>query len=204
MSHEPPPLPRTLAPVSYATRNDAFSAACTWSLEGGVLRRSAADEPERTIRLADVSELRLEYSPTRIEPNRFQCTLLLNSGQWEKIFNRSYEAPAKFRDTSAAYRKFVMALVEALARYAPGCRFVAGSSTGTYVLGVAGTAVVAVVIGFAFVYFLAAGLWWLATVKVLVLAFYFPTCVRWLRRNRSQSFSPSVPPEAVLPLSPSS
>ncbi len=197
----PPPLPPAADAVVYATRNDAFSPPWTLRLAGGQLtvEVESGRGQSRVLDLAQAEELRLEFAPTRFEPGRYRCRLRLRGGAMVTFYNRRYEGLAAFCDTSGDYRAFVTALIAAIARYAPDCHLVAGSGTGNYMFGLLGFMVAAVAVMFVAVWSLRVGLWWLVIVKALILVFYFPTAVRWLRRNRQRAFPPHAPPPEVLP-----
>lgn len=196
---EPPPLPPAGA-VSYATRNDAFSLARVWTLEGATLRITDSKGGERLIPLAGVNDVRLEFAPTRPELNRFRCRLTLRSGEKLEFFNRTYAGLYDFRDTSADYSGFVRALTAALARHAPGCRCLAGASGATYVLSVLATVGLVLCLGLISVFLLASGLTWLIAIKLVIVIFYVPALVRWLKRNRPRPLNPVALAPAVLPV----
>lgn len=185
--------------VSYGTRNDAFSPSVTYSLESDRLLCHEAGKPPRAFALSDVREVQLDFAPTRFERRRYRCGLCLRNGARIEFFNRTYRGVADFQDTSAEYAAFVRALHEALARQNTGCQFVAGVSASRYVVNLlalifAGLAVVA-----AAVFFVLVGLVWIVLFKVLVILFFLPTGLRWLRRNQPRRYDPRAIPAEVLP-----
>lgn len=187
----------------YATRNHAFGPAVEWVLDEAVLRRADGQGPPQVYVLQDVREMRLEFAPTRPEPKRYRCRLRLRSGQGIEFFNRTYRGVMDFADTSADYTAFVRALHAALARHSPGCQFIAGKSQGAFAFNLAVLMFVAVVLAAASVFFLTVGLIWIALLKVGLIAFYTPTALAWVKRNRPRGFgTQSILPD-VLPLSPS-
>ncbi len=185
---------------AYTTRHDAFTPTWELQLRGGELVIVAERAEVRRITLAEVTELRLEFAPTRVEPNRYRCRLVMRRGAPLTFFNRSYEGLAQFRETSTDYVAFMTALLRHLSRHAPGCRFVAGASAGTYALSVVGFGIAVVAVLGVAVFAILVGLWWLVIVKALVIAFYLPNAWRWLQRNRERWFEPDAPPAAVLPI----
>lgn len=184
---------------SYATRNDAFSPATIWVLDGAVLRIEPDKGAPRAIPLGQVRSLRLDYAPTRPERNRYRCQLMLPSGQTLTCFNRTCAGIYDFRDTSADYVGFVSALAAALAQHAPGCRFVTGATHASYAFNLAATAFVLLLLGSVAWFLLVSGLVWLLAIKALFLLFYLPTLFRWVARNRPRSFDPAAIPTGVLP-----
>ncbi|MCF3649238.1 hypothetical protein [Synoicihabitans lomoniglobus] len=194
-----PPLPEwASSSLFYTTRNDAFSSPMTLTLTGqNVACSTGAKELFHSLRTA--RSIRLEFAPTRVEPNRFRCRLEFRSGRTIIFYNRSYVSFATFTDSSGAYRVFVMGLTEALAQRSPACRFLAGTHPANYGAGVVGmvVAIGAVIVVAAFL--LISGLWWLLLVKAVLIVIYLPLAWRWLRRNRQRSFEAVAIPDAVLP-----
>lgn len=185
--------------MGYATRNHAFVPARVWEIRDGILSLDDGKEPPRLIPLSEVRSLRLEFAPTRMELNRYRCTLLLQGGQTVEFFNRRYRGIADFQETSAEYTAFVGVLLAALSVHAPACRFLGGASTGGYALAVAGLIVALAALALLAVLLPLYGGWWLVIVKAALIMIYLPTAWRWLRRNWARSFDPSRPPPEVLP-----
>jgi hypothetical protein len=192
----PPALPVV---GRYATRNHAFASATTWSLVGGALIIENAKQPVGRIPRAKVVSRRLEFAPTRPEPNRFRCRLTLRGGEVLEWFNRTYRGVYDFADTSAEYVACVQAVHGELGRWGPDCRFVAGASVGSYAVNLIILAVLAVGLLVALVFFLSVGLVWVALVKIVLIAFYTPTAIRWAKRNRPQGYDADAIPAAVMP-----
>lgn len=193
------PIPAPPSAARYATRNDAFSPATTWAIEGIWLRVQDEAGPPRLIALADVAELQLEFAPTRMEPNRFRCALRARGAGPLFWFNRTYAGLADFRDTSAAYAAFVRALHAALARHAPECRFVAGATAARYVASVIAAGLAGLVVVGAALFLVFNGLAWLILLKLALMAIFLPNVVRWLARNRPRAYAPDAIPPGVLP-----
>lgn len=197
---EPEPFPPLLdTEVSYATRSNAFTPAVVWTLRGDRLRCEGGKGPPRETLLRDVRAVQLEYAPTRPERNRYRCRITLSNAARLEFFNRTYRGIYDFEDTSEAYAKFVTALHAELALHARDCRFQAGSSAGSYWGNFALlVAICAVVLG-ALLFFLSAGMLWVAAIKVMLIVFYLPTAIRWLRRSKPQFYIPGSIPATVLP-----
>lgn len=189
----------------YATRNHAFAPPTTWVLDDASLRieddRKDGAAP-RFVSLADVTAVRLEFAPTRAEPNRYRCRLTLRDGDTLSFFNRTYVGLYNFPETNPAYVAFVQALHRALARHAPHCRFSAGASAGAYALSLVASVFVALLVATAAVLLFFHGLEWLILLKLAVLAFFLPNVLRWLGRNKPRSYTHSAIPPEVLPTLP--
>jgi hypothetical protein len=191
-----------MTPLHYTTRNHAFAPPTTWVLDGDVLRIEEDQRPVRELRLATIRELRLEFTPSRPEPNRYCCRLAIERGQPVFFYNRTYGGVYDFRDTSADYLAFVHALVAAVYLHAPGCRLVAGSRELSFWLNFALLVGVGIAVVVAFKFFLTAGLLWVVAIKVLLVLFYTPIAIKWVRSNKPRLFTlDRIPPE-VLPVPP--
>lgn len=185
--------------MRYATRNNALEPAVTWVLDDAVLRLEDGNAPPREIPLREIAGIELTFSPTRFEPNRFLCRLRLNGGGQREFFNRTYRGIADFQDTSAEYTTFVRQLHEALARHHPGCRFAAGVSGARYALNVAALILAGVVLLGALMFFVLVGLVWVALIKLVLVVFYTPAALRWLKRNHMRTYDPLAIPKELLP-----
>lgn len=184
----------------YATRNHAFTSACTWVLANdGTLLREDGGGPPQVFLLRDVVRCSLDFRPTRADRNCFRCRLTFRTGIRLEILNRTWKGPFNLVDTSAAYVAFIRALVAAFARHAPHCEYRAGTSWLHYVLNALATAFIAVCFA-AIAFFLSrVGLTWVVAIKVLLILFYVPALIFWLVRNRPRQFVPSAIPAEVLP-----
>jgi len=185
--------------MRYPTRNHAFVPATTWVIDGAELRLEDDKGPPRVIALAEITEVRLEFAPTRPEPMRYRCRLTLRKGTPIEFFNRTYRGVYDFADSSEGYVAFVRALHEALVAHSPGCRFVAGATGVGYALNLVATVfLVVLMVGAAlFLYF--NGLAWLILLKLSLIAIFAPNLFRWLARNKPRVYAFAAIPAEVLP-----
>ena len=185
--------------MRYPTRNHALVPAVTWVLDGAIVRLEDGQGPPREVALAQVRALRLDFAPTRPERNRFRCRLVLASGETLTFFNRTYAGLNDFRDTSAAYAAFVTALVSALRRHAPGCRYRAGTGVAVYALNLLATGFIFCCFGAIAWFLYRINLTWMLVLKILILIFYVPALLYWVVRNRPRAFDPTAIPPDLLP-----
>jgi hypothetical protein len=197
----PTPLPGGLVGSVYATRNDAFSVETGWRLEDGGLRIEPEDKPAEVVPWSKLTSMRLEFSPSRAEPNRYRCSLRdAKHGRWT-FCNRRYRGLLSFEDTSADYVRFVRELLLVVQMRSPDCHVVAGATKGNYIVGCLGFFIAAVAVLAVMLFSLSVGLWWLAIIKGVLIFIYLPLAWRWLRRNRARSIEAGVGSalEDVLP-----
>lgn len=191
--------PHLDAEAHYATRNNALTPAVVWKLRGDRLRREDGKGPPREVMLKEVQAVQLEFTPTRPERNRYRCRLTLRNATRLEFYNRTYRGVYDFADTSEAYVDFVQSLHAALAKHAPGCRFISGASSASFALNVVMLGLVLAVVLGALVFFVMAGMLWVVLIKLLLILFYTPTAINWVSRNKPKGYRPGAIPETVLP-----
>ena len=194
--HLPPHLD---AEAHYATRNNALTPAVVWKLRGDRLLREDGKGPPRAVTLGDVKAVQMEFAPTRPERNRYRCRITLSNATRLELLNRTYRGVYDFADTSTEYNEFMRALHAGLARHSPGCQFVAGASGASYAVNIAVLLLVlAVVIG-AIGFFLVAGMLWVVLIKMVLIVFYLPSAIKWVKSNKPKQYRPSAIPKDMLP-----
>jgi hypothetical protein len=186
--------------LRYTTRNNAFTPKRTFALAGDQLIVETAGHATAVVPLREISQVALAFAPTRPERNRFRCALRTTRNGPLVFFNREYRGVLDFLDASAEYTAFVRALNESLARAQPACRYVAGASQAAYVASIAAMVFALIVLIAVAVLLFSIGLSWLVVLKALLIAFYTPTAIHWLKVNRPRSYTPDAIPSNVLPL----
>lgn len=185
--------------MRYATRNHAFTSACTWVLEGDRLLRDDGAGPPHVFALREVVRCTLDFRPTRADRNCFRCRLTFRNAMRIEVLNRTWKGPMNFADTSADYVAFVRALVAALAVHAPQCDFRAGTSWLHYVINLLATAFIGVCLVAMGLLLAKVGLTWMVAIKIFFVLFYLPALFLWVGRNRPRLFSPGTIPGDILP-----
>lgn len=189
----PPPLS-----VSHNVRVSALEPEKTWKLEGDTLWIRAEGQPDMPLPLASISKLRLSFDPGRSQRNLFRCHLYDTGGKCASIQNIHYEGFASFGDRTDTYLPFVRALTARLASVNPRCEFISGTS---HLSWWAHAAFLAVAFGFLAVVLvlLYSAVGPLALFKLLIIAFFIPTTIRWFSKNWPRKFPPHAIPENLLP-----
>lgn len=185
--------------MRYATRNHAFTSACTWVLEGDSLLRDDSAGPPHVFALRDVVRCTLDFRPTRADRNCFRCRLTFRNAMRIEILNRTWKGPMNFADNSDDYVAFVRALVAALAVHAPRCDYRAGTSWLHYVINLLATGFIGVCLVAIGLLLAKVGLTWMVAIKVVFILFYLPALFLWVGRNRPRNFVPTFIPSSVLP-----
>jgi len=185
--------------LRYPTRLHALTPAVVFELGENALAMVREGGSTDTVPLASLRELRLKYSPSRAELNRFECHLATQDGRRYVLTNRTYRGPLRFEDTSAAYVEFVHALVDAAQRSAPQCRFLAGAGWPSFVLNLGCTLFTLVMLVIAVTLLASIGGSGLVYLKLALILFFLPFALRWVKRNRPRPFDPALVPTELLP-----
>lgn len=199
MGHETSFVPVPRRRMRYLTRPHAGAPEQTWALAGPLICVGDGRGLPQAVPLAEVIALRLDYAPTRPEPDRYRCTLTRREGGELVFFNRTVPGALDFTDTSADYVAFVRALHAVLARESPQCRFLGGATPGAYALNWAATLLTAGVVLVASLFLAFNGLAWLILLKLGLLAIFAPNLFHGLARNRPCAYDPAAIPPRLLP-----
>ncbi len=183
----------------YSFRKSALSDEETYRLENDALVWGANDTTSNHWPLRDITTVNLRFDPTRFSRERYKIVLHNKSGKKLTLSNMSYAGVGDFESRSPAYKTFVRALHAALAQATPSPRFFGGVSQTAYVfywLLTILTGVLVIVASFAFI---AVGLSLLIIVKLLLIAFYFPTLIAFMKRAKPFKYQPDHIPKNLLP-----
>lgn len=182
----------------YRLRRHALEDECRWQLAADALECHAGNGRVQRWPYAALREVRLQYDPTRFNPDNYVCLLTLADGGSLRLPSTHYLGVGRFESRAGSYRPFIAALTARVAAASPGCRFAAGPRPARYwggqLLQFAALLLLAVVIGVS------------GTVPPLFLlmlvVIYLPLAWHYGRRNRPQDFSPPQLPATVLPPEP--
>ena len=190
----PPPLPQA---VEYEARTSALDKTTLYRLGTSSLE-IVNEYGTQSHALADISEVRCRFFPTRVQRDRYETLIKLKTGQTLKITNQFYRGMADFDDRSDSYKIFLTSLHEKLGRQNTHCAFYAGTTALSFWLNAVflGTVLlILLVLGIIMITAIPA----VALVKFALILFYLPTCWRWFKRNKPQSYQATAIPPSVLP-----
>ncbi len=173
-------------PRSYRLTEDAL----TWEEDGG--------KPDG-VSYDGIAEVRLAFAPTRFATNRYRARIILKAGGMAELFNTDYRSLADFAEHNAEYVTFLTELHRRLAARGKGIVFRQGNSVGEYGLNVALSIFIFVMIAVVFLLLFTWGGPLVALVKLVILLFFVPVLVRYIRRARPGIYDPLALPAAVLP-----
>jgi hypothetical protein len=188
----------TQMPSEHRTRRSILEKEATWRLTTDALERVAEGEGALRMPLAEISELRLSYDPTRFETSRYRCDVTSKRNGRALIVSVSYVSPANFENRAATYVPFVRAIALAVAHANPACKFVAGRPLARYLASHA-FLLLALVLLVSVLYATGVPVIGVVAIKVALIAAFVPTMIRYARANRPRVFDPLNVPEDVLP-----
>jgi len=183
--------------AEYRVRHHAFEPERIWHVGPDGLSWQVGEKSGH-FGFSEIVAIRLGYTPTRFDFARYRCIVTRFNGWEETIVSTSYRGIGSFEDRAGDYGRFIRTLIAEASRANPAIQFKAGESQlkywGSIAILVAAFALLAIVvlsIGF--------NTTWLIIAKLLVIAFLFPVCLRWIAKNRPQPFSADAIPASVLP-----
>jgi hypothetical protein len=182
----------------HRTRRSIFQSEAAWRLGEDALERVAEGRPAFRIPYAEIVELQLSYDPTRFETTRYRCDVLSQRNGRALIVSVSYLSPMNFENRGATYVPFMEALVARVAAANPACRFQAGKRLSTYI-GEQLFLLAMLLLLVSVLYLTGAPIAGIVAIKLALLAFFVPTMILYVRKNRPRTFDPSEIPDDILP-----
>jgi hypothetical protein len=186
-------------PTAYTFRSNAFVKRRRYLLTGDALTWEEEGKPLDGVFFDDIAEIRLAYAPTRWETNRYRAQIIFKQGGMAELFNVDYRGIGNFAQLNEDYVAFLRELHRRLAERGVPIVFRKGNSPVGFVGNVALTGFIAVCLAAIFILLVTIGLTWLAIAKLVVILFFIPTLVRFMRRARPGSYDPRAISEDVLP-----
>ncbi len=134
-----------------------------------------------------------------VQPNRFLLRIYTRSYGLIEIVNTQFEGIGKISERNEPFNTFAHQ-VHLLAHAAnPSIRFLRGTNWLNYIFSLLMTAVIGLIVVLLGIYFLMAGAFIIALVKLLILPFFTPLLFRYLKNNKPGSYDPLQIPEQLLP-----
>ncbi len=186
-------------PTVYRLRANAFVKPRTYRLTDDALTWEEDGGKRDGVFYDGIAEVRLAFVPTRISTNRYRARIIFKAGGMAELFNTDYRGFADLAEHNAEYVAFLTELHRRLAAHGKDVVFRQGNSVGQFVFNVALTIFIFVMIALAFLLLFSWGGPLVAIVKLVIVLFFVPVLVRYIRRARPGTYDPLALPEAVLP-----
>jgi hypothetical protein len=190
--------------VSCANRRSLIDSERTIRIDGDSLVLKEGEAPEQRVALRDVARIRLAFGPTRVQDGLYICSIWRkgHARPWVTLHSQSYRGFADFEDHTEAYRTFVQALNDAVARSNPAAKFEAGSSTFMYALNIGCLGLGAIAL--AWVLIITNGEGWseITITKAFLVLGMIPLGIAWISANRPRTYDPRSIPTNVMPAAP--
>lgn len=172
---------------TYTVEEDSLS----WQCEAGKFGRLCYDT---------ITSVEGKFSPTRFQPNRYSLRIKSYDNNALEITNTSYISFGNFEDRSNSYVPFVRTLHEKILRHNPGVNFQKGTSWGGYIFTIIVVTFIVTVIAVAGIFFVLFGLFWVTLIKLALLIYYFPSLLRYVKRNKPGEYDPINLPDDIIPI----
>jgi hypothetical protein len=183
---------------TYSMRANAFVPRRTYKLTDDALTWQDEGKPLDGVFFDQIGEVRLSYTPTRAVTRRFRTQVILRAGGMVELFNMSYRGFADFEDRSEAYVAFVTELHRRLAARGKDVRYRAGNTVFGYVANLATAAFTFLGLALVLLLLPIVAVSGLIIVKLVIIAAFIPTLIRYIRRARPMTYAPlAIPPEMM-------
>jgi hypothetical protein len=189
--------------LTYSVRANAFEHDATWRLGPDALEmtggNAAAADATITFPYKDVSELRLSFSPTRLDSVRYRCDIRLRTGRRTAILSTHYAGLGDFKDRASTYAPFVRGLIARVASANSRCRFRSGKTPlvywGEHLFLLTMITLLVMVLFMIGGSDLSESSW----AKLTFIIGSIPLAIAYTYKNWPRSFRPNAIPQAVLP-----
>jgi len=185
--------------LTYGHRNSLLTKMRTYRMSEDALYWQDDDKPEISLPYAEITSVEAQFAPSRVQENRYLLRLHSNRHEKVDITNTSYKGIGHFEERNESFVPFVRMLHQKIATSNASVVFKKGSSWAGYVFAiVVAFALIAVLVG-AGLFFLMAGVIWIAAIKLAILIFLFPRLLRYIKRNKPAEYNPLDLPDNILP-----
>ncbi|MET0606927.1 MAG: hypothetical protein ABWZ80_10750 [Beijerinckiaceae bacterium] len=184
--------------AEYSHTPKPFGAGIRFALHADSLE--IADHRRTTrIALSSIGVVRLTYELRHVMTRGFRARLMPAGRRSVALTDLSYRSMIDTENKSLSYRAFIKALLPAIARANPACRFVAGRARPVWIAMALVTAAMLAGVSYG-----SARLAAQASAPVAIGAIAFAILLSWVTidlvvRNRPRTFDPDNPPADLLP-----
>jgi len=188
---------KTLA--TYSHRHSLMSKNRTYDIGSHALSWQDDNESEVSLNYNDIQEVEAQFAPSRVQSNRYMLRLISKQKGKIDITNTTYKGIGDFEELNQTFIPFVTELHKKIAAENSDVQFIKGGSKAGYVFSIFMVVILFVVIIAGFLFFLMAGVIWIAAIKIIFLIFFFPRLIRYIKRNKPGNYDPLNLPADILP-----
>lgn len=183
--------------VLYTYRVNILEKAKTLALFDDGISVQIEGHPTRVVSWDDIVGVRLVYSPTRVDRNRYICELRMKSGSRSIITSTTFEGVGNFKDQSVSYTLFVNELHTHL-RHRTDMSFTTGATPFAWYANIGCGSIGLLFLLLTFILF-AAAVSPIVIVHLVIAAFYIPWLIKYFRVNLPSRYTPDAIPPKALP-----
>lgn len=186
-------------PAVYAARANAFVGRRTYRLTEDALTWEEEGKPLDSVFYDEIAEVRLAFTPSRVATNRYRAQVVFRAGGMAEFYNTDYRGILSLEEQNATYASFVRELHRRLAAKGKDVNYRTGNSRVGYILNVALTVFIFVMVAVAFLMLGTYEFVWIAAVKLAIVVFFIPVLIRYIKRAKPGTYDPLAIPERALP-----
>ena len=185
--------------ITYTYRPDIFRTNITYSIEDGHINWKDEKGRSGTIEYKNIYQIRLIYTPSRLNKNQYQIEISETNGDFTKIKNIHFKGAANFEDRSKDYNGFVIELHKNISLVNPNVRFNAGVSSGKYKFYWLLLIFSILVLLAALLFMISFGFVWIAVAHILAMLYLFSISKSFMKKNKPRNYNPNNIPQNLLP-----
>ncbi|MCF8473975.1 MAG: hypothetical protein K9G26_04695 [Emcibacter sp.] len=186
--------------VSYTHRHSYLTKMRTYQVGDKSLRWQDDEGLETTLTYKDIISVEGQYTPSRVQPNRYRLRINSHTKGSVDITNTTYKGYGEFKENNDSYIPFVKDLHRKMVNCNPSINFKKGISLLGYILSIVTVAFLLIVVIVAGYFFFIYGLITIVIIKTAFVIYYFPSLIRYIKNNKPGIYDPiNLPPE-IIPL----
>lgn len=185
--------------TNYTHRLSILTEKRTYSVGDNALTWSDDDGTSDSLNYSNITRVTGKFDPSRVQLNKYSLKIHSRNRAPLEITNTSFEGFNDFSDHSDQFRAFSVTLHKKIRSKNPDAKFAKGSTPLGYLLSVFTTIFIGILILLAAIFFITSGMYGIVIVKFLLIIFYFPSLLRYLKNNKPANYDPYNIPQEILP-----
>lgn len=185
--------------LSYCHRHSFLTKKRTYQLGNRALIWQDEDGPEMAMPYDDIMSVEGQYSPSRVQSNRYLLSIKSRKKERVDITNTTYKGYGDFQENNDSYVPFIRELHRKIMAQNPDVIFKKGISQVGYYLSILTAALLLIVVIVAGYFFFIHGYITVVIFKVVFIIYYFPSLMRYIQKNKPGIYDPIALPSEIIP-----
>lgn len=185
--------------ITYTHRLSALTKLREYRLTNDALIYKDENSSPVTIPYGIFSKVTAEFAPSRVQPNRYFLHLYGSNNGKIDITNTHFAGIGDLEDRSKAYVPFAIALHNKILVNNPAINFEKATTWGGYFFSIIIVLFLLCIVAVAGFLFVVSGLFWVTLIKLALIVYYFPSLIRYVKRNKPGKYDPLNLNQEILP-----